>query len=331
MPFFITILIAAFLISLNSTGWAQIIDDTDDEFPDENNPDNGEDENDPNDGEDENDPVDDEEVPIEDEEEESNDEPTPAPPPLDEPEVPIEDIIGKTPTAFPYTVARAIRSMVMMGLPGRRWEFNLEYEDIAYRGVEGNSILIVGGHERTFSPWGMGILVPVQRWDLDGFEEYWQVGVVPYVFTAVNDIGRIGAFVEADRSFSDIEELGEETSWAAGVFATYPIMLSETVTITPVGIYEYYWTGQDAFSDASLFTVGPKLDFPIGDKIFVGVFVFYTFDAENDEIDDAFWEYGATLTYLIKETWGITVGYQTIEDAEDFEYNKYFLGAQLNF
>jgi len=37
------------------------------------------------------------------------------------------------------------------------------------------------------------------------------------------------------------------------------------------------------------------------------------------------------LTYLIKETWALSFGYQGIEDAEDLDYNKYFLGVHLNF
>ena len=250
--------------------------------------------------------------------------------PPEEPPTSPADVLGKTATAFPYSLARVVRDMIGQ-LPGRRWEFNVAYEEIEYLDITGDSWLFVGGHERTYSPWGWGFLVPAQRWRLDGFDDYWQIGVIPYAFVSIGDIIRVGGFGEVDTTISDIEGLDDGTSWAAGAFVSAPIPLGSVITVTPVGIYEHYWTGQEAFSDSDLFTVGSKLDFALGNKIIVGLFGFYTIENENDEIDDSYWEYGAMLTYFVKETWGFSFGYQGIEDAEDLEYDKYFLGAHLNF
>ncbi len=253
------------------------------------------------------------------------------PPPPEEPPTSPGDLIGKTASSFAHTVARSVRKAISLEVPHRRWEYSVAYEDIEYLDLSGHSWLLITGYERTFSPWGCGVLVPIQRWSLNGFDDFWQIGIVPYVFFTVKDIGRLGVFVEADRSFSDIEGLDDETSWAAGAFASVPFPLGDTVTLTPVVIYEYYWTGQESFNDSNLFTLGPKVDFAVTDNVSIGVFGFYTIDTENDEIDDSYWEYGTTLTFVIKETWGITLGYQGIEGAKDLDYNRYFLGAHLNF
>jgi len=251
--------------------------------------------------------------------------------PVDDTSTDPGDLLCKTAVAFPSTVARSLRNAILQEVPARRWEFNMAYEDIEYLDVRGHSWLFTGGYERTYSPWGWGVLVPIQRWSLSGYEEFWQVGVVPYAFTVVKDVVRVGGFVEVDRTNSDIEGLGDETSWATGVFASGLFALSDTVTLTPVGLYEHYWTGQDPLKDSNLFTLGPKLDFALSEKFYVGVFGFFTLETTNDEIDGSYWEYGMILTYLIKETWGLSFGYQGISGAQDLDYDKFILGAHLNF
>jgi len=241
------------------------------------------------------------------------------------------DLLLKTAAAFPNTVMRSVRDAVVMKVPARRWEFNVAYEDVEYLDVNGHSWLFTGGYERTYSPWGWGVLVPLQRWSLSGVDDFWQVGVVPYAFTVVKDVVRVGGFVEVDRTNSDVEGLGDETSWAAGVFASGPFALSDAATLTPVCLYEHYWTGQDQFKDSNLFTLGPKVDVALSDSFYVGMFTFYTVETTNDEIDGSYWEYGVILTYLVKETWGISVGYQGIGGAQDLDYDKFILGAHLNF
>jgi hypothetical protein len=261
---------------------------------------------------------------------EKKEEPPPEPPP-EEPPTPPGDLIGKSASSFAHTIARSVRKAISFEPPHRRWEYCVAYENIDYLDISGHSWLLITGFERTFSPWGCGVLVPIQRWSLDDLDDFWQIGVSPYVFFTVKETGRIGLFVAADRSFSDIEELEDETSWGAGAFASASFPLGDRITLTPIGIYEYYWTGQEDFDNSNLFTLGPKVDFAVTDNFSIGVFGFYTIDTENEETDDSYWEYGMTLTLFIKDTWGLTIGYQGVEGAEDLDYDRYFLGGHLNF
>ncbi len=241
------------------------------------------------------------------------------------------------PSAFQYDLIRALRPIVVQGAPGQRVRFGLGYEDLEVGTLDGTSWSFVGAFERTQSPWGWGVLLPGQNVSLEGVlgtvgvdEEFWQGGVMPYVFSTLGGRGRAGGFVELDFTSSDLAGIGDVTSYAAGAFCSAQFEVGENVTIAPAGFYEHYWTGQDGQDDSDIFTLGPQVEVSLG-GFDLSVYGFFTLDTTNDALDGTFWEYGATVTFTIAEGWGITIGYEGTAGADEFDSNKVTVDAQWDF
>ena len=244
---------------------------------------------------------------------------------------PASWLYGKTPEAFQYRVLRSMRRVVVQGAPDKRLRFGVGYDDFKFGTLEGNAWTFDVGFERTQSPWGWGVLSPSQLWELAGLDDLLQIGAVPYVFTVVGGNIRLDGFAEVDVTNSDIIGIGDETSYAVGGSATGHFEVGEAVTITPVGMFEQYWTGQEGQDDSTIFMLGSQVDVVLGSGFDLDIHGYVTFDAQNDDVDDTFWEYGATLTFTISEGWGVTIGYEATTGAEDFSSDRFFVDAQVDF
>jgi hypothetical protein len=151
------------------------------------------------------------------------------------------------------------------------------------------------------------------------------------VFAFVGGNIRLDGFAEVDVANSDILEIGDETSYAIGGSATGHFEVGEAVTITPVGMFEQYWAGQEDQDDSTIFMVGSKVDVVLGSGFDLDIHGYVTYDTQNDDVDDMFWEYGATVTFTISEGWAVTVGYQATTGAEEFSLDRFFIDGQYDF
>jgi hypothetical protein len=244
---------------------------------------------------------------------------------------PASWLYGKTPEAFPYRVMRSMRRVVVQGAPEKRLRFGVGYDDFTFGTLDGDAWTFDVGFERTQSPWGWGLLSPSQLWDIAGLDDLLQVGAAPYAFTFVGGNVRLDAYAEADVANSDITGIGDDTSYAVGGSATGHFELGDAVTITPVGMFQQYWTGQEDQDDSTTFMVGSQVDVVLGSGFDLDVYGYVTYETQNDDVDDTFWEYGAKLTFTISEGWGVTVGYEASTGAESFDVDRFFVDAQCDF
>jgi hypothetical protein len=241
------------------------------------------------------------------------------------------DLYGKTPEAFQYRVLRSMRRIAVLDAPMQRARFGIGYNDFEFGTYDGEAWTFDVAYERTQSPWGWGLLSPSQLWDISGLDDLLQIGLAPYVFTYVSDTVRVSGFVEVDLTNSDIAGIGDETSYAVGGTVSATLTVSEMLTIAPVGIFEQYWAGQDGQDDSTIFQVGSDVAIDLGEQFDIAIYGYYTFDSQNDDIDDSFFEYGASLTFMIAESWGVTVGYEGTSGAEEFEADRVYVDAQYDF
>jgi len=243
----------------------------------------------------------------------------------------VQQLFGKTPAAFQYTVLRAMRQIVVQPAPGKRVRFGVGYQNFDFASLDDNIWSFRGAYEQTQSPWGWGLLAPAQLWELTDFDDLLQLGVIPHAFTYVNDIVRLDGFIEVDRSNSDILGIDDATSYGAGGSASARLEVTEGVTICPVGMYEHYWTGQDEQDDSSIFTAGADVDVAAGETFKLDVYGYFTLDTKNDDLDGSYWEYGASVTITVAEGWGVTIGYEGMAGAEEFDSNTFYVDAQVDF
>lgn len=241
------------------------------------------------------------------------------------------DLFGKTPEAFQYRVLRSMRRIAVLGAPTQRVRFGIGYNDFEFGPYDGNAWTFDVAYEQTQSPWGWGLLSPTQLWDISGLNDLLQIGLAPYVFTYINETVRVSGFVEVDLTNSDITGIGDETSYAAGGSVSAVLTVADMVTITPVGIVEQYWAGQDGQDDSTILQVGSDVAIDLGEQFDITLYGFYTIDTQNDDLDDSFFEYGASLTFTIAEGWGLTVRYEGTTGAEEFDANRIFVDAQYDF
>ncbi|MBN1917658.1 MAG: hypothetical protein JW889_07100 [Verrucomicrobia bacterium] len=241
------------------------------------------------------------------------------------------DLFGGTPEAFQYRVLRSYRKVAALEIPQQRIRFGVGYEDLSFGAFDGNAWTFDLGYERTMSPWGWGVLVPSQLWDLSGLEDLLQLGFAPYAFTYVNETIRVGGFVEIDFTNSDIAGIGDDTSYGLGGSASALFKPADIVTIAPVGLVEYYRTGQDSQEDSAIVQAGVQVAVTPGEHFDFDLYGYFTYDAQNDDLDGTFWEFGASLTFTITEGWGVTVGYEAVTGADEFDADRFFVDAQYDF
>jgi len=241
------------------------------------------------------------------------------------------DLFGKTPEAFQYRVLRSYRKLAALEVPEQRIRFGAGYESFDFGALEGDAWTFDFGYERTLSPTGWGILVPSQLWDMSGLDDLLQIGIAPYAFTYVNETIRVGGFVELDMANSDVAGIGDDTSYGIGGSASALFKPAEIVTIAPVGLVEYYRTGQDGQDDSAIVQAGVQLGVAPGQRFEFGAYGYLTYDAQNDALDGTFWEYGASVTFTITKGWGVTAGYEGVSGADEFDTDRFFVDAQYDF
>ena len=171
----------------------------------------------------------------------------------------------------------------------------------------------------------------MQLWDIGGFDDLLQLGLAPYVFTHINETIRLTGFAEIDMTNSDIAGIGDDTSYAIGGSASAHFKAGETVTISPVGLVQYYATGQDGQDDSLAVMLGADLDVVLGGQFTIDVYGYYTYENENDDLDDSFFEYGASFTFTLSEGWGVTVGYEATTSADEYDADRFYVNGQYDF
>jgi hypothetical protein len=241
------------------------------------------------------------------------------------------DLFGKTPGAFQYRVLRSLRQLALLDAPEKRARFGVGYEDFDFGTLSGNAWTFDVGFERTQSPWGWGLLSPSQVWDIDGFDDLLQIGLAPYVFTYINETIRLSGFGEIDMTNSDIAGIGDETSYGLGGSASALFKAGGAVTIAPIGMVQYYATGQEGQDDSLALMLGANLDVVLGEQFDIDVYGFYTYENQNDDLDDSFFEYGASFTFTISEGWGVTVGYEATASADEYDAGRLYVNGQYDF
>jgi len=247
------------------------------------------------------------------------------------PTVTAADLFGKTPEAFQYRVLRSYRKLSVLEMPTQRIRFGAGYENFDFGVLDGDAWTFDAGYERTLSPTGWGLLVPAQIWDISGLDNLLQLGLAPYAFTYVNETIRVGGFVELDFTNSDIASIGDDTSYGIGGSASALFKPSEIVTIAPVGLVEYYWTGQPGQDNSAILQAGVQVGVAPGEHFDFDLYGYFTYDAQNDDLDGTFWEYGASVTFTITEGWGVTVGYEAVSGADEFDVDRFTIDAQYDF
>jgi hypothetical protein len=243
----------------------------------------------------------------------------------------VQNLFGKTPAAFQYTVLRAMRGIVVQPAPGKRAQLGVSYQDFDFASLNDNLWTIRAAYEQTQSPWGWGLLAPLQVWDLSDLGDLLQLGLAPHAFAYVGDIVRLDGFFELDRSNSDVDGIEDATSYGVGGSASARFEVTQGVTICPVGMHEHYWTGQDGQDDSNVFSAGATAQVAAGGSFSFDLHGFFTLDTTNDELDGSYWEYGASVTVTVAKGWGITVGYEGIAGAEGFDSNTFSVDAQVDF
>lgn len=241
------------------------------------------------------------------------------------------DLYGKTPAAFEYRVMRSFRQMAALDAPGKRLRVGIGYNDFDFATISGNAWTLDVAFERTQSPWGWGLLTPSQLWDISGFDDLIQLGLAPYVFTYVNETIRLSGYAEIDTTNSDITGIGDDTAYAIGGSASAQFKAGDMVTIAPVGLVQYYATGQDGQDDSLALMLGADLDVVLGEQFAINVYGYYTYENENDDLDDSFFEYGASFTFTLTEGWGVTVGYEATTSAVEYDANRFYVNGQYDF
>jgi hypothetical protein len=241
------------------------------------------------------------------------------------------DLFGKTPEAFQYRVLRSYRTLSTLEMPQQRVRFGAGFESFDFGGSEGDIWTFDAAYERTLSPTGWGVLVPSQLWDVEELNDLVQIGIAPHVFTYINETIRLGGFVDLDTTNSDIAGIGDDISYGIGGSASALFKPSDIITIAPVALVEYYWTGQDAQDDSAIVQAGVQFALRPGEHFGFDLYGYFTYDSENNDLDDSFWEFGASLTFTISEGWGLTVGYEAVSAAEELETDRFYVNAQYDF
>jgi hypothetical protein len=247
------------------------------------------------------------------------------------PTLSVTDLYGKTPSAFQYRVLRSFRQLALLDAPAKRIRLGIGYDDFDFATLSGNAWTFDVGFERTQSPWGWGLLSPSQVWDISGLNDLRQIGLAPYVFTYINETIRLSGFAEIDTTNSDIVGIGDDTSYGVGGTASALFKASEAVTIAPVGMVQYYATGQDGQDDSLTLVLGTDLDVVLGGQFTIDAYGYYTYENQNSDLDDSFFEYGASLTFTISKGWGVTVGYEATTGAAEYDANRFYVNGQYDF
>jgi hypothetical protein len=204
---------------------------------------------------------------------------------------------------------------------------NVTYEEFEYFGVDGSTFEVVAGAEKGFDQVVMGVYMPVSYVDTD-LGNWNKLGLTGYAkkeFAGEKVDSALGLNVAVEQTWMDIDSIDDSFAYGAGPMGSLSMSFNNIEARFGANLLYMANTEYDA---ATIMTTGLDLGIPAGSLMFFDLYVYRNdnFDSEND-----YWVTGATASYLVSETFGISLGANTVTGYDDYDSMAFYLGGAWKF